>query len=118
MEALTEVVDSGKARYIGFSEWTPEQIQAGLDVEGAAKFVSSQPQYNAIWRAPEAEVFPLCAENGISQIVWSPLAQGVLSGKYSAGRGAAVGLARGERLDEHLRSSATCATRCSRPCSA
>ncbi len=85
MEALTEVVNSGKARYIGFSEWTPEQIQAGLDVEGAAKFVSSQPQYNAIWRAPEDEVFPLCAENGISQIVWSPLAQGVLSGKYEPG---------------------------------
>ncbi len=85
MEALTEVVNSGKARYIGFSEWTPEQIQAGLNVEGAAKFVSSQPQYNAIWRAPEDEVFPLCADNGISQIVWSPLAQGVLSGKYEPG---------------------------------
>src|SRR5215218_3897588 len=82
MEALTEVVEAGKARYLGFSEWTPEQIRAGLEVEGAAKFVSSQPQYNMIWRAPEAEVFPLCAEHGISQIVWSPLAQGVLSGKY------------------------------------
>ena len=85
MEALTEVVDSGKARYIGFSEWTPEQIQAALDVAGAEKFVSSQPQYNAIWRAPEAEVFALCADNGISQIVWSPLAQGVLTGKYQPG---------------------------------
>ena len=85
MEALTDVVRSGKARYIGFSEWTPEQIRAGLDVAGAAKFVSSQPQYNAIWRAPEAEVFPLCADHGISQIVWSPLAQGVLSGKYAPG---------------------------------
>jgi aryl-alcohol dehydrogenase-like predicted oxidoreductase len=85
MEALTEVVESGKARYIGFSEWTPEQIRAGLEVEGAAKFVSSQPQYNAIWRSPEAEVFDLCAENGISQIVWSPLAQGVLTGKYVPG---------------------------------
>ena len=85
MEALTAVVDSGKARYIGFSEWTPEQIQAGLDVAGAAKFVSSQPQYNAIWRAPEADVFELCAASGISQIVWSPLAQGVLTGKYEPG---------------------------------
>jgi aryl-alcohol dehydrogenase-like predicted oxidoreductase len=85
MEALTAVVDSGKARYIGFSEWTPEQIRAGLEVEGAAKLVSSQPQYNAIWRAPEAEVFELCAANGISQIVWSPLGQGVLTGKYSPG---------------------------------
>jgi aryl-alcohol dehydrogenase-like predicted oxidoreductase len=85
MEALTDVVTSGKARYIGFSEWTPEQIRAGLEVAGAAKFVSSQPQYNAIWRSPEAEVFELCAEHGISQIVWSPLAQGVLSGKYAPG---------------------------------
>ncbi len=85
MEALTEVVDSGKARYIGFSEWTPEQIRAALDVPGAAKFVSSQPQYNMIWRPPEHEVFELCAEHGISQIVWSPLGQGVLTGKYEPG---------------------------------
>lgn len=85
MEALTAVVDAGKARYIGFSEWTPEQIRASLEVAGAAKFVSSQPQYNAIWRAPEAEVFEVCAANGISQIVWSPLAQGVLTGKYAPG---------------------------------
>jgi aryl-alcohol dehydrogenase-like predicted oxidoreductase len=85
MEALTAVVEAGKARYIGFSEWTPEQIRAGLEVAGAAKLVSSQPQYNMIWRAPEAEVFELCAANGISQIVWSPLAQGVLTGKYTPG---------------------------------
>jgi aryl-alcohol dehydrogenase-like predicted oxidoreductase len=85
MEALTEVVEQGKARCIGFSEWTPEQIEAALDVPGTAKFVSSQPQYNMIWRAPEAEVFELCARNGISQIVWSPLAQGVLTGKYKPG---------------------------------
>jgi aryl-alcohol dehydrogenase-like predicted oxidoreductase len=83
MEALTEAVESGKVREIGFSEWTPEQILAGLEVPGAKRFVSSQPQYNMIWRAPEAEVFPLCAEQGISQIVWSPIAQGVLSGKYT-----------------------------------
>jgi aryl-alcohol dehydrogenase-like predicted oxidoreductase len=85
MEALTEVVEQGKARCIGFSEWTPEQIEAGLDAPGTVKFVSSQPQYNMIWRAPEAEVFELCARNGISQIVWSPLAQGVLTGKYEPG---------------------------------
>jgi aryl-alcohol dehydrogenase-like predicted oxidoreductase len=85
MEALTEAVESGKARHIGFSEWTPEQIRAGLEVPGATKFVSSQPQYNMIWRVPEAEVFGLCAENGISQIVWSPLGQGVLTGKYKPG---------------------------------
>jgi aryl-alcohol dehydrogenase-like predicted oxidoreductase len=85
MEALTEVVEQGKARYLGFSEWTPEQSRAGLDVPGAAKFVSSQPQYNMIWRAPEADVFEVCRENGISQIVWSPLGQGVLTGKYAPG---------------------------------
>ena len=59
MEALTAVVESGKARHIGFSEWTPDQIDAGLAVADTTKFVSSQPQYNMIWRAPEAEVFPL-----------------------------------------------------------
>src|SRR5919205_4042831 len=67
MEALTAAVESGKARYIGFSEWTPEQIRAGLEVEGAVKPVSSQPQYNMLWRAPEEEVFSLCASRGISQ---------------------------------------------------
>jgi aryl-alcohol dehydrogenase-like predicted oxidoreductase len=85
MEALSEVVRSGKARAIGFSEWAPAQIRAGLAVEGAVKFVSSQPQYSALWRGPEAEVFGLCAENGISQVVWSPLAEGVLTGKYQPG---------------------------------
>jgi aryl-alcohol dehydrogenase-like predicted oxidoreductase len=85
MEALSEVVRQGKARYLGFSEWTPEQIEAGLSVPDAVAFVSSQPQYSMLWRAPEAEVFPLCAANGISQIVWSPLAQGVLTGKYKPG---------------------------------
>jgi aryl-alcohol dehydrogenase-like predicted oxidoreductase len=85
MEALTEVVEAGKARQIGFSEWTVEQIQASLEVPNTRKFVSSQPQYNMIWRAPEAELIPFCEEHGISQIVWSPLAQGVLTGKYKPG---------------------------------
>jgi aryl-alcohol dehydrogenase-like predicted oxidoreductase len=85
MEALTEVCEAGKAREIGFSEWTIEQIQAALEVPGAKKFVSSQPQYSMIWRAPEAELIPFCEEHGISQIVWSPLAQGVLTGKYKPG---------------------------------
>jgi aryl-alcohol dehydrogenase-like predicted oxidoreductase len=84
MQALTEVVEAGKARWIGFSEWPPEKIQEALDMPGVAKFVSSQPQYSALWRAPEAEVIPLCERNGISQVVWSPLAQGVLTGKYRA----------------------------------
>jgi len=82
MQALTEVVESGKVRYVGFSEWTAAQIQAAMDMPGVISFVSSQPQYSMIWRDPESEVIPLCAVNDISQIVWSPLAQGVLTGKY------------------------------------
>src|SRR6201989_213982 len=85
IEALQKVVAEGKARYLGFSEWTPEQIQAALDIAGPDLCVSSQPQYSMLWQAPEAEVFPLSAANGISQIVWSPLAQGVLTGKYKPG---------------------------------
>jgi aryl-alcohol dehydrogenase-like predicted oxidoreductase len=85
MGALSEVVEAGKARHIGFSEWSAEQIQAALDIPGVTKFVSSQPQYSALWRAPEKDVIPLCEANGISQIVWSPLAQGVLTGKYKPG---------------------------------
>jgi aryl-alcohol dehydrogenase-like predicted oxidoreductase len=86
MEALTEVVRAGKARQLGFSEWSPAQIRAALALAPRyEKFVSSQPQYSLLWRAPEREVMPLCAANGISQIVWSPLAQGVLSGKYAPG---------------------------------
>src|SRR3954468_8903248 len=77
MEGFAEVIEAGKVREIGFSEWTVEQIEASLEVPETKKFVSSQPQYNMIWRAPEAEVIPFCAEHGISQIVWSPLAQGV-----------------------------------------
>jgi aryl-alcohol dehydrogenase-like predicted oxidoreductase len=85
IEALQQVRDSGKARYLGFSEWTPEQLEAALEIAGPDLFVSSQPQYSMLWRAPEDEVFPLCEANGISQIVWSPLGQGVLTGKYRAG---------------------------------
>src|SRR5215475_7533508 len=85
MEALTEVVEAGKARELGFSEWTVEQIEASLEVPDTKKFTSSQPQYNMIWRAPEAELLAFCEERGISQIVWSPLAQGVLTGKYKPG---------------------------------
>jgi aryl-alcohol dehydrogenase-like predicted oxidoreductase len=85
MEALSEVVRSGKARAIGFSEWSPQNIGDALAVPGTVKFVSSQPQYSMLWRRPEARVIPLCAANGISQIVWSPLAQGVLTGKYKPG---------------------------------
>ncbi|NUP75429.1 MAG: aldo/keto reductase family protein [Sinomonas sp.] len=86
IEAFQKVVEQGKARYLGFSEWTPEQIQTAIDIAGPDLFVSSQPQYSMLWQAPEDEVFPLCAANGISQIVWSPLAQGVLTGKYKPGQ--------------------------------
>ena len=86
IEAFQDVVASGKARYLGFSEWTSEQIEAALDIAGPDLFVSSQPQYSMIWRAPEKELFPLSEANGISQIVWSPLGQGVLTGKYRPGQ--------------------------------
>ena len=92
MEALTEVVRQGKARYLGFSEWTADQIRAALAlVPGVEKFVSSQPQYSLLYRVPEREVIPLCKDNGISQIVWSPLAQGALTGKYKPGEEPATG---------------------------
>ena len=86
MEALTRAVESGKVRYIGFSEWPADKISEALDLSksrGFAKFVSSQPQYSLVWREPEEAVIPLCSDNGISQIVWSPLGQGVLTGKYA-----------------------------------
>lgn len=85
MAALTDVVKAGKARAIGFSEWSPTNVAGALAVPGAKKFVSSQPQYSLLSRRIEKDVIPLCAANGISQIVWSPLAQGVLTGKYKPG---------------------------------
>lgn len=84
MEALSELVRSGKARYIGFSEWTVPQIEAALAIPGVERFVSSQPEYSMLWRKAE-QVIPLCAREGISQVVWSPLAQGALTGKYKPG---------------------------------
>src|ERR1700733_9365312 len=86
IEALQLVVAEGKARYLGFSEWTPEQIEAALEIAGPDLFVSSQPQYSMLWQAPESEVFPLSAANGISQIVWSPPPHGPLTGQYRAGQ--------------------------------
>jgi aryl-alcohol dehydrogenase-like predicted oxidoreductase len=86
MAALTEVVQAGKARYIGFSEWPVEQIERSLALPGVERWVSSQPQYSAIVRSPEAQVIPLCEQEEISQIVWSPLAQGVLAGRYRPGQ--------------------------------
>jgi aryl-alcohol dehydrogenase-like predicted oxidoreductase len=91
MDALTEVVRQGKVRYLGFSEWPADRIQAALELSNVETFVSSQPQYSILWREPEREVFPLCAANGISQIVWSPLAQGALTGKYKPGEAPPAG---------------------------
>src|SRR5215210_3145181 len=85
MGALTKVVEAGKARCIGFSEWPAARVEEALALPGVARFVSSQPQYSALYRVPERELFPLCSRSGIGQIVWSPLAQGVLTGKYRRG---------------------------------
>jgi 1-deoxyxylulose-5-phosphate synthase len=86
MQALTEVVQAGKARHIGFSEWPVQRIEESLALPGVERWASSQPQYSMLYRAPEAEVIPLCERERISQIVWSPLGQGVLTGKYLPGQ--------------------------------
>jgi 1-deoxyxylulose-5-phosphate synthase len=86
MQALSDVVRAGKARYVGFSEWPIDRIDAALAIPGVVRFVSSQPQYSLLHRGPEKKLIPLCARSGVSQIVWSPLAQGVLTGKYPAGK--------------------------------
>ncbi len=85
MSALSDAVRSGKVRYIGFSEWPVDRVQAALAIPGVEKFVSSQPQYSLLHRGPEQALIPLSVRSGISQIVWSPLAQGVLTGKYRPG---------------------------------
>jgi aryl-alcohol dehydrogenase-like predicted oxidoreductase len=85
MEALTEVVRQGKARHIGCSEWTAAQIRASLELPGVERFTTNQPLYSILSRRIEADVIPLCEANGISQVVFSPLAQGVLTGKYRRG---------------------------------
>ena len=82
MEALSREVKSGRVRYAGFSEWPLERIEAALQLKNVARFVSSQPQYSLLHREPENGLLSLSAKSGISQVVWSPLAQGILSGKY------------------------------------
>jgi aryl-alcohol dehydrogenase-like predicted oxidoreductase len=88
MEAFADVVHSGKAHYIGVSEWRAEEIRRGHELarELRIPFVSNQPQYNMLWRVIETEVMPTCEELGVGQIVWSPIAQGVLTGKYQPGQ--------------------------------
>jgi aryl-alcohol dehydrogenase-like predicted oxidoreductase len=88
MQAFADVVRQGKALYIGVSEWTAEQIRAGAAMarELGFQLISSQPQYSMLWRVIEDEVVPASREVGVSQIVWSPIAQGALTGKYLPGR--------------------------------
>lgn len=93
IQAFADVVRAGKALYIGVSEWDAQQLRAGQSLAKAAGFalVSNQPQYSALWRVIEAQVVPACQELGMSQVVWSPMAQGVLSGKYHPGQSAPAG---------------------------
>ncbi|BBX12304.1 MULTISPECIES: aldo/keto reductase family protein [Mycobacteriaceae] len=88
MQAFADIVRAGKALYIGVSEWAPDQIRQahGLARQLGISLISSQPQYSMLWRIIEPEVVPVCRELGLSQIVWSPMAQGVLSGKYQPGQ--------------------------------
>jgi 1-deoxyxylulose-5-phosphate synthase len=100
--ALTEVVDAGKTRFVGVSNWSAEQIRRAVELAregGFAKIVSSQPEYSLLHREPEEDVIPASRENGISQIVYSPLAQGVLSGKYRPGERWAEGTRAAARGD-------------------
>jgi aryl-alcohol dehydrogenase-like predicted oxidoreductase len=90
LRAFDDLVRQGKVHYIGVSEWTAEQIADALrlaDEMGFDRIISNQPQYSLIWRVIEAEIVPLCEKEGVGQIVWSPLAQGVLTGKYKPGAG-------------------------------
>jgi len=88
MQAFADIVHAGKAHYIGVSEWTAAQIRSGFDLAQELKIqlISNQPQYSMLWRVIEAEVVPACDELGIGQVVWSPIAQGVLTGKYQPGQ--------------------------------
>lgn len=89
LSAFDDLIRQGKVFYIGFSEWRAEEIKDALRIQermGYDRFVSSQPQYSMLWRVIEKEVVPICQANGIGQIVWSPIAQGALSGKYLPGK--------------------------------
>jgi aryl-alcohol dehydrogenase-like predicted oxidoreductase len=99
LQAFAEVVEAGKARFIGVSNWSGEQIQRAVDLD-IVNIVSSQPEYSMLHRDPEQDVFPVSRANGISQIVYSPLAQGVLSGKYKPGESAPEGTRGANRPDD------------------
>ena len=92
--AFDDLIRQGKVHYIGFSEWNADQIAAALkiqDAKGYNRFVSSQPQYSMLWRVIESQVIPISEKEGIGQIVWSPIGQGVLTGKYLPGKKAPAG---------------------------
>jgi len=94
LRAFDDLVRQGKVLYIGVSEWRAEEISAALaiaDRMGLDRLVSNQPQYNMLWRVIESEVLPLCMKEGIGQIVWSPIAQGALTGKYQPGQNVPAG---------------------------
>ena len=94
LSAFDDLIRQGKVSYIGFSEWTADQIASALkiqDARGYNRFISSQPQYSMLWRVIESKVDPICRNEGIGHIVWSPIAQGVLTGKYKPGKKAPSG---------------------------
>ena len=94
LRAFDDLVTQGKVLYVGVSEWRAEEISAALamaDQMGLDRIVSNQPQYNMLWRVIEGAVVPLCVEEGIGQVVWSPIAQGALTGKYLPGQGVPSG---------------------------
>ncbi|AXH96570.1 aldo/keto reductase family protein [Ornithinimicrobium avium] len=105
MQAFADIVRAGKALYIGVSEWTADQLREGhrLSRELGFQLISSQPQYSMLWRVIEPEVVPACEELGMSQIVWSPMAQGVLSGKYLPGQAPTEGRAADEKMGQGMR---------------
>jgi len=104
MDALSEVVRQGKVRWLGFSEWPLDKVREAAAMVGVERFVSSQPQYSMLWREPETGVFPLGRKLGLGQLVWAPLAQGVLAGRYPPGSAFPEGW-RGESpaMSVHLR---------------
>jgi len=104
MDALSEVVRQGKVRFLGFSEWPLDKVREAAAMAGVERFVSSQPQYSLLWREPESGIFPVGRELGLGQLVWAPLAQGVLAGRYPPGSAFPEGW-RGESpaMSVHLR---------------
>jgi aryl-alcohol dehydrogenase-like predicted oxidoreductase len=104
MDALSEVVRQGKVRFLGFSEWPLDKVREAAAMAGVERFVSSQPQYSMLWRDPETGIFPLGQDLGLGQLVWAPLAQGVLAGRYPPGSAFPEGW-RGESpaMSVHLR---------------